>query len=156
MGIPHRRLPAAHPVSKTAPAPGEATLFLERNSPSDLQRNIAGGDGPRRHHPSLCRRPTIFGALSYTGNKIADGAKAFAAAGATVAPNFDEQQAVVGRLSWLPISTPDVKWLIGVNGTYVLPNCPICCPTEPRSNLSTHAGRRQSPSTRSRFPRLRN
>lgn len=95
------------------------TIFLERNAPSDVQRNIAGGDG-RDAVTILYAAPTIFGAMSFTGNKLADGAKAFAAAGATVAPNFDEQQALVGRLSWLAIFTSDVKWLVGVNGSYVL------------------------------------
>ena len=95
------------------------TIFTERNSPSDLQRNIAGGDG-RDAISVLYTGQTVFGALSYTGNKIGDGAKALAAAGATAAPNFDEQQALVGRLSWLPVSTSDVKWLVGVNGTYVI------------------------------------
>jgi phosphate-selective porin OprO/OprP len=95
------------------------TIFLERNSPSDMQRNIAGGDG-RDAVSVLYTGQTVFGALSYTGNKVGDGAKALAAAGATAAPNFDEQQALVGRLSWLPISTSDVHWLVGVNGTYVI------------------------------------
>jgi phosphate-selective porin OprO/OprP len=95
------------------------TIFTERNAPSDLQRNIAGGDG-RDAISLLYTGPTVFGALSYTGNKIGDGTKALAAAGATAAPNFDEQQALVGRLSWLPISTSDIKWLVGVNGTYVI------------------------------------
>jgi phosphate-selective porin OprO/OprP len=94
------------------------TIFIERNAPSDLQRNIAGGDG-RDAFSIIYADPTIFGALSYTGNKVQDGAKALAAAGATATANFDEQQALVGRLSWLPIATPDVKWLVGVNGTHV-------------------------------------
>ena len=102
------------------------TIFLERNSPSDLQRNIAGGDG-RDAFTILYAAPTVYGALSYTGNKIGDGAKALAAAGATAAPNYGEQQALVGRLSWLPVSTADTHWLIGVNGTYVIrpPNLTI-------------------------------
>ena len=95
------------------------TLFLERNSVSDLQRNIAGGDG-RDAVSLLYTGDHLFGALSYTGNKVSDGAKALAAAGATAAPNFDEQQALVGRLSWLPVSTPDAHWLVGLNGTYVI------------------------------------
>jgi phosphate-selective porin OprO/OprP len=95
------------------------TLFLERNAPSDLQRNIAGGDG-RNAVSLIYADPTVFGALSYTGNKVQDGAKALAAAGATAAPNFDEQQGLVGRLSWLPINTPEFRWLVGVNGTIVL------------------------------------
>jgi phosphate-selective porin OprO/OprP len=95
------------------------TIFLERNAPSDLQRNLAGGDG-RDAVTLLYMGPTVFGALSYTGDKIADGAKALAAAGATAAPTFGEQQGLVGRASWLPVAGKDVNWLIGVNGTYVI------------------------------------
>jgi len=94
------------------------TIFLERNSPSDLQRNIAGGDG-RDAVSILYATPTVYGALSFTGDKIQTGAKALAAAGATAAPTFDEQEATVGRLSWLPISQEHAHWLIGVNGSYV-------------------------------------
>jgi phosphate-selective porin OprO/OprP len=94
------------------------TIFLERNSPSDLQRNIAGGDG-RDAISVLYATPTVYGALSFTGDKIQTGAKALAAAGATAAPTFDEQEAVLGRLSWLPISEDHAHWLIGVNGSYV-------------------------------------
>ena len=95
------------------------TIFLERNAPSDLQRNIAGGDG-RDAVTILYAGDSVFGAASFTGNKIQDGAKALAAAGATAAPNYDEQLAVLGRLSYLPVSTADAHWLIGVNGTYVI------------------------------------
>lgn len=95
------------------------TIFLERNSVSDLQRNIAGGDG-RDAVTILYTGDTVFGAASFTGNKIQDGAKALAPAGATAAPNYDEQLAVLGRLSYLPISTADAHWLVGVNGTYVI------------------------------------
>jgi phosphate-selective porin OprO/OprP len=95
------------------------TLFLERNAPSDLQRNLAGGDG-RDAISVLYMAPTVFGALSYTGDKIADGAKALAAAGATAAPTFGEQQGLVGRAAWLPVAGADANWLIGVNGTYVI------------------------------------
>jgi phosphate-selective porin OprO and OprP len=95
------------------------TIFLERNSPSDLQRNIAGGDG-RDAVSIIYAEPTVYGALSFTGDKIQDGAKALAAAGATASPTFDEQEAVLGRFSWLPISQDHAHWLIGANGTYVI------------------------------------
>ncbi len=95
------------------------TIFLERNAPSDLQRNIAGGDG-RVSASVLYTGDEIFGALSYTGNKVQDGAKALAAAGATPAPNFDEQQAVVGRLSDRFWHDTDSNFVVGVNGTYVI------------------------------------
>jgi phosphate-selective porin OprO and OprP len=94
------------------------TIFLERNAPSDLQRNIAGGDG-RDAVSIIYAAPSVYGALSFTGNKVQDGAKALAAAGATAAPNFDEQEGAVGRLSWLPINEDHAHWLVGVNGTYV-------------------------------------
>ena len=90
----------------------------------------------------------MFGALSYTGDKVGDGAKALAAAGATAAPNFDEQQALVGtRCPGCRSPTADVKWLVGVNGTYVIKppdaddqrRAPICPPrpAAPRSNTIT-------------------
>ena len=95
------------------------TIFLERNAPSDLQRNLAGGDG-RDAFSVIYAEPTVYGALSFTGDKIQTGAKALAAAGATAAPTFDEQEALLGRLAWLPISQDHAHWLIGVNGTYVI------------------------------------
>ncbi len=95
------------------------TIFLERNAPSDLQRNIAGGDG-RVSASLLYLGDEVFGAVSYTGNKVQDGAKALAAAGATAAPNFDEQQAVVARLSDRFWHTQDANLVVGVNGTYVI------------------------------------
>jgi phosphate-selective porin OprO/OprP len=95
------------------------TIFLERNAPSDLQRNIAGGDG-RDSVSVLYLGDEIFGALSYTGNKVQDGAKALAAAGAAAAPNFDEQQAIVGRLSDRFWHDANSNIVLGVNGTYVI------------------------------------
>ena len=95
------------------------TIFLERNAPSDLQRNIAGGDG-RDSVSILYLGDELFGAISYTGNKVQDGAKALAAAGATAAPNFDEQSAVVGRLSDRFWHTQDANLVVGINGTYVI------------------------------------
>ncbi len=83
------------------------TLFLERNAPSDLQRNIAGGDG-RDAITALYAGDQIFAALSYTSAKVQDGAV------------FDEQQALLGRASYLLYSDPDSHWIAGVNGTYVI------------------------------------
>jgi len=95
------------------------TIFLERNSPSDLQRNIAGGDG-RDAVSVIYADSAIYGALSFTGDKVQDGAKALAAAGATASSVFDEQQAVLGRISWLAIDEDHAHWLVGANGSYVL------------------------------------
>jgi phosphate-selective porin OprO and OprP len=83
------------------------TIFLERNSPSNLQRGLAGGDG-RDAISILYLGERLFAALSYTGAKVQDSAV------------FDEQQAVLGRVSYLLWSTPDSHFLIGVNGTHIL------------------------------------
>jgi len=82
------------------------TIFLERNSPSNLQRGLAGGDG-RDALTVLYAGEKVFGALSYTGGKVQDSAV------------FDEQQAVVGRLSYLAYSDLDTHLLVGVNGTHI-------------------------------------
>jgi phosphate-selective porin OprO/OprP len=95
--------PSASLEDNTAPAD---TPFLERNSPADLARNIAGGDG-RDAVSIFYAGDRLYGALSYTGDKIADSGV------------FDEQQALVGRLSWLLYATDDVKALASANGTYV-------------------------------------
>ena len=83
------------------------TIFLERNAPSDLQRNIAGGDG-RDAVTVLYTGEQLFGALSYTGGKVGDAAV------------FDEQQGLVGRASYLLHSDPDSHLIIGANGTYLI------------------------------------
>jgi phosphate-selective porin OprO/OprP len=93
-------------------------MFFERNSPSNLQRNISGAEG-RDAISVLYTGERIFGALSLTGNKVQDGAKALAPAGATAVANYDEQLAVMGRFSYLPVSTDDAHWIIGVNGLHV-------------------------------------
>ena len=82
------------------------TMFLERNAPAELQRNIAGGDG-RDGISVIYATDRIYGAFSYTGNKIAD-------AGA-----FDEQQALLARLSGVVYSDDTAKIVVGANGTYV-------------------------------------
>src|SRR5690349_12786184 len=81
------------------------TIFLERNAPSDLQRNLAGGDG-RDAVSLLYAGDELFGALSYTGDKVQETGSI-----------FGEQQALVGRTSYLFYSDKDVHWLAGVNGT---------------------------------------
>ncbi len=87
------------------------TIFLERNAPSDLQRNIAGGDG-RDAVSLLYLGDQLFGALSYTGAKVQDSAV------------FGEQQAVLSRASYLFKLAQDANLVIGGNALYViqLPN----------------------------------
>ena len=82
------------------------TIFLERNAPSDLQRNIGGGDG-RDAISVIYGGDRVFGALSYTGAKVQDAAV------------FDEQQALVGRASYLLYAQDDAHFLLGANGTYL-------------------------------------
>jgi phosphate-selective porin OprO and OprP len=102
------RVGAYPPPANIEDGPGSAdTIFLERNSPSNLQRGLAGGDG-RDAVTILYAGDRLFGALSYTGAKVQDSAV------------FDEQQAVVGRVSDLIVSGPNARLLVGVNGTYVI------------------------------------
>jgi phosphate-selective porin OprO/OprP len=84
------------------------TIFLERNAPSDLQRNLAGGDG-RDAISLLYLGDRLFGAFSYTGNKVQETGNI-----------FGEQQSLLARGSYLFYSDPDVHWLVGANGTYVM------------------------------------
>jgi len=112
-------------------------LFFERNSPSNMQRNIAGAEG-RDAISLIYAGDSLYGALSLTGNKIQDGAKALAPAGATAVPNYDEQTAMAGRIAYLPVSTADAHWLVGGNFIQVfnLPNLTANGAT----NLSTTPG----------------
>lgn len=93
-------------------------MFFERNSSSNMQRNIAGAEG-RDAITVIYAGEHIFGALSLTGNKVQDGAKALQAGSTNPAANYDEQTAVVGRLSYLPVSTGDAHWIVGVNALQV-------------------------------------
>ena len=83
------------------------TIFLERNAPTDLARNIAGGDG-RDAATVLYTGEHLFGAISYTGGKVAD-----------TNIYFDEQQAVLGRLSGVLLSGADGKLVLSASGTWV-------------------------------------
>ena len=82
------------------------TIFLERNSPSNLQRGLAGGDG-RDAISILYTGDRLFAAASYTAGKVQD------------AGVFDEQQAVLGRVSYLLWSSPQAHFLLGANGTHI-------------------------------------
>ena len=101
------------------------TIFLERNSPSNLQRGLAGGDG-RDAVTVLYAGERLFGAISYTGGKAQDTAV------------FDEQQAFLGRLSYLVISSSDAHLLLGVNGTHIF-KLPDAVPNG-TANLGTTPG----------------
>ena len=86
---------------------GADLMFLERNSPSNMQRGIAGSEG-RDAISILYMGDRLFGSLSFTGGKVQDAAV------------FDEQQALVGRASYLVYSDADAHLLVGANGIYVI------------------------------------
>jgi phosphate-selective porin OprO/OprP len=119
LGPWHIRVGAYNPPLNIEDSTGSADLmFFERNSPSNMQRNIAGAEGRDAITVSYTGE-RLFGALSLSGNKIYDGKKAYAAAGATPVANYGDQTAVLGRLSWLAVSTSDMHWIVGVNGLHV-------------------------------------
>lgn len=74
-------------------------LFLERPAAVDIGRNAAGAPG-REGVSIFAQGERYLFSLAYTGKKATDAAA------------FDNQQALVGRASWLAVSTPDVKWLV--------------------------------------------
>ncbi|HEY4112932.1 MAG TPA: porin [Rhizomicrobium sp.] len=101
------RLGAFPPSAGLEDSTGSAdTIFLERNSPSDVARNIAGGDG-RDAASVIYAGDRIYGAVSLSGDKIQDSGA------------FDEQEALLGRLSGLLYTDDDAKLVLSGNGTYV-------------------------------------
>src|SRR3546814_2792017 len=85
------------------------TIFIERNSPSEIARSLAGGDG-RDAVTALYAGDEFFAALSYTGGKTTDA----------VGSAFGEQTAFLGRVSDLIYSDNGASLLIGAMGAYVM------------------------------------
>jgi phosphate-selective porin OprO/OprP len=84
------------------------TIFMERNAPTDAARSIAGADG-RDAISLIYAAPRFFGALSYTGGKVADKT------------SFSgEQNALMSRVADIVYADDDWKFLVGANGTYVM------------------------------------
>lgn len=81
-------------------------LFLERSQPTDVARGIAGSDG-RDAIQLFAYDDNYFASIAYTGSLV----------GAT--GQFDEQQALVGRLAYRPIVSDDVNLAFGGDFTYV-------------------------------------
>jgi len=81
------------------------SLFLERASPAELQRQIAGGEG-RTGVAAYSNGEQWFASVAVTGAPIAT-------------QSFDEQLAVVGRVAWLPIKSNDFNLHLGANTTYL-------------------------------------
>ena len=75
-------------------------IFLERNAPSDLSRSLAGGDG-RDGIGAIYAGENLFASVAYTGGKVAD-----------TTLFFDEQQAIVARVSDVFYSDADWKLLL--------------------------------------------
>ena len=82
------------------------TLFIERASATEISRGIAAGDG-RSAIALTSSGKSYLASVAYTGGKVGDSGF------------FDEQEAVVGRLAYLPWNTGDSKIVIGANGTYL-------------------------------------
>ena len=81
-------------------------LFLERAQPTDVARGIGAADG-RNAATIFAYDDNYFAALSYTGGVVGETAV------------FDEQQALVGRVAYRFIKTPDANFAIGADSTYV-------------------------------------
>jgi len=78
-------------------------LLLERASPAELARGMASGT--RSAVELVYAGERLFGSLAYTGDKPG-------ALGA-----FDEQQAIVARVSYSPINTAERHWVISAGGS---------------------------------------
>lgn len=88
-------------------ATGGANLALmERPAAVTIARSIAAGSG-REGAEIFAQGDTYLVSLAITGGKTTD----------TV--TFDEQQAVVGRVAWLAVDRPVMKWLLNTDATHV-------------------------------------
>ncbi|HEY1711099.1 MAG TPA: porin [Rhizomicrobium sp.] len=82
------------------------TIFLERAGPSDVMRNTVGGDG-RDAVSLIYAGDSFFAAASLTGGKVADPA------------TFDDQNAVLARVSDSLYSDSDSRLVLSASGAYV-------------------------------------
>ena len=101
------RLGAFPPYANVEDSEGAAdTLFLERATVTEIQRGLAGGDG--RSAFSVVRAgERFFGSLALTGGR------------ANQSNILDEQEALLGRVAYLLVSSPDSKIVLGANGTSI-------------------------------------
>ena len=124
----HARIGALTPFVGLEDATGSGDLlFLERASAQDASRNIAGAPG-REGIDLFAQGDSNLLSVSYTGKKT------------TNAATFDEQQALVGRATWLAIYQPDVKWLLDAGGSYVF-KLPDAAANTDTANLFQHQQR---------------
>ena len=82
------------------------TPFLERAAPSDVLRNMAGGDG-REGISLLYAGDRLYAALSYSAGKISDPGIA------------KSQQAAVARFAQVTYAAPDLKVIVAGDATYL-------------------------------------
>ncbi len=82
------------------------TIFLERAAASDIMRNAVGGDG-RDAATVTYTGDEFYAALSYTGSKVAD------------AGVFDEQSALLARISDSVYSDSDSRIVLSASGAYL-------------------------------------
>ena len=108
LGPLHIRGGALAPFAGIEDATGSGDLlFLERPSVTDIARNVGGAPG-REGIEVFVQGDNYLLSAAYTSKKTTDAA------------TFDEQSAIVTRASWLPVSTPEVKWLLDANLTRIL------------------------------------
>lgn len=81
------------------------TIFLERAQASDVIRNAVAGDG-RNAASAIYAGERVYASLSVTGAKVADPAV------------FDEQQALLGRLSGLVYQSGDTRVVLSATGAH--------------------------------------
>jgi phosphate-selective porin OprO/OprP len=87
--------------------PSSDLMFLERTSPADLGRSMAGADG-RDAASILYIGDRVFGAFSVTGGKVGDAAV------------YQEQDALLGRVAGLVYSSPDTNIVLSGMGTDIM------------------------------------
>lgn len=95
--------PPANMDDATAP---EDLVFMERATPSELSRTLAGADG-RFGLGVRGAGARWMSSLALTGRTVGD------------AEAFDSQVGAVGRFGWLAATSADYNVHVGVNGTYV-------------------------------------
>jgi len=96
--------PSANLDDSTTP---EDLLFIERATPADLSRSLAGADG-RTHAIVKAAGARWFGSFAFTGRTVNDN------------ETNDAQRALVGRLAGLVLTSSDYNLHIGASDTYVL------------------------------------
>lgn len=97
----------APPANLDDSSGADDTAFLERATPAQLSRALAGSDG-RVSAGLTGNRQRWFAAFHFTGSTFAQQ------------ESFDEQIAVVGRAAVLAFTGSDFNVHLGVNGSYVM------------------------------------